>query len=91
MQQANAQNYSRYLAPEQNSTDGKKHKTSKEPVEIVTLAEAKKAEVQKYSNEKPGYSRQKMFVILHGPLQKICLGCNASKMEEESNVHEFLR
>ena len=61
------QNYAANLTPTQLSR-WKKAQTSKEPVEIVTLDEAKAAEKNKDApKQKHGYTKQIMFVILHGP------------------------
>ena len=60
------QNYAAVLTPAQLAR-WNKAQTSKEPVEIVTLEEAKAAEKQKSDNErKHGFSKQIMFVTLHG-------------------------
>ena len=75
------QNYQQVLTPAQYAR-WQKAQTAKEPVEIVTLDEAKAAEKQK-SNSKKNLdiqSRQRARFCL-GIIAQICIGCHAGYVE----------
>ena len=86
------QNYNKILSPAQLSR-WKQAQTSKEPIEIVTLAEAKAAEKQKAGATKTWIFKAENvrdFAWTHQP--PVYLGCHARQCgRKESNVHELLQ
>ncbi|MCH5596510.1 hypothetical protein [Niabella ginsengisoli] len=75
------QNYAQVLTSSQMARYNQA-KNAKEPVEIVTLADATAAEKTKAHKRKHGILKQITFVILHGPLPENLFGmaCRNSSM-----------
>ena len=71
------QNYAAVLTPAQLAR-WKKAQTAKEPVEIVTLEEAKAAEKKKHDKKKTWiFKADNVRDFAWGSSPQICLGCNA--------------
>ena len=76
-QQVNVKITSRYLSPAQFAR-WQKAQTAKEPIEIVTLDEAKAAEKQKSTQKKTWiFKADNVRDFAWGIFQKICMGCHA--------------
>ncbi len=79
--QGECQNYQAKLIGYANWQRWRKAQNTKEPVEIVTLDEAKAgAEKNKAGGKKRGYTKPIMCVILHGPLDENLCGTQCQHM-----------
>ena len=76
------QNYQQVLSPAQFAR-WQKAQTAKEPVEIVTLDEAKKLRKLKVARRKHGFLKQITFGILHGDLHANLFGTRCLLMLKE--------